>query len=137
MIFKKKNSGFSLIELLVVVGIIALLTTVVMVSISRSKAKSRDAVRLAKIKTIQQGAEGIFVETGKIPTSWSGFGTYFLNSGASSIPKDPQGRNFSYRVFTDANGISRYCIGTKLEIPKPSPSGCSTGTDDNYKIQGP
>jgi type II secretion system protein G len=48
------KSGFTLVELLVVIAVIGLLTAVVMVSLAQSKAKSRDAKRAADVQEIAQ-----------------------------------------------------------------------------------
>lgn len=47
-------SGFTLIELLVVIAIIACLAAIVMVSLTSSKAKSRDVKRAADVQEIAQ-----------------------------------------------------------------------------------
>ncbi|MBI4653042.1 type II secretion system protein [Candidatus Kuenenbacteria bacterium] len=49
----KNNKGFGLIELLVVIGIIALLSTIAMVSLNGAKQKARDAKRIADAKQMQ------------------------------------------------------------------------------------
>ena len=53
--FKKINSkkAFSLIELMVVIGIIAILSAVIMSNYSQAKAKSRDGKRISDIAKIQ------------------------------------------------------------------------------------
>lgn len=52
-----KKQGFSLLELLVVIGIISLLLSVAISSYSTAQKKTRDAKRQADLKTIQQAAE--------------------------------------------------------------------------------
>ena len=49
----RRARGFTLVELLAVIAIISILMSIVMVSISGSKAKSRDARRISDIRTIQ------------------------------------------------------------------------------------
>lgn len=49
--------GFTLIELLVVISIIGLLSSVVLASVSASRASARDAERIANLKQIQNAIE--------------------------------------------------------------------------------
>lgn len=49
--------GFTLVELLVVIAIIGLLAAIVVVSLTNTKAKSRDAQRIADVKNIKTGLE--------------------------------------------------------------------------------
>ena len=49
------KKGFTLIELLVVIAIISVLSGVVMQSLSSTRSKSRDAVRLQSIESIAKG----------------------------------------------------------------------------------
>lgn len=56
-IFFKKTSGFTLVELLVVISIIGLLTTIVVVSINNVRVKSRDALRSANISLLASALE--------------------------------------------------------------------------------
>lgn len=53
----KKLKGFSLLELLVVVGIISILLAIVASSYATAQKKTRDARRASDLKTIQQAAE--------------------------------------------------------------------------------
>jgi len=57
--FVQKNStrGFTLIELLVVIAIIGILASVVLASLSTSRAAARDANRLAEAKQLQTALE--------------------------------------------------------------------------------
>ncbi len=48
----KKGAGFTLIELLVVISVISILSSITIVSMSKARAKARDAVRLSEINTI-------------------------------------------------------------------------------------
>ena len=48
-----KKQGFTLIELLVVIAIIGILTTFSVIALKSSRARARDAKRLADIKQIQ------------------------------------------------------------------------------------
>jgi prepilin-type N-terminal cleavage/methylation domain-containing protein len=63
----QKSKGFTLIELLVVVAIIGVLATIVLSSLSDARARSRDAKRLADIRTIQAALEVYYVDNGVYP----------------------------------------------------------------------
>lgn len=62
-------SGFTLIELLVVIAIIALLASVVVVSLSSARARSRDANRVSQIRQIAGAIELYFSDNGTYPPS--------------------------------------------------------------------
>lgn len=49
----RKNTGFTIVELLVVIGIIAIILVVMIVNLDDSRAASRDTVRLADMQAIQ------------------------------------------------------------------------------------
>jgi prepilin-type N-terminal cleavage/methylation domain-containing protein len=53
----KNSPAFSLLELLVVVGIISVLLAIIASSYSTAQKKTRDAKRASDLKTIQQAAE--------------------------------------------------------------------------------
>jgi len=101
------NRGFTIIELLVVVGIIGIVTGIVMSSISNAKAKGRDAKRIADISVIQLALERYYDINSKYPTSLD-----------ISMPmKDPSGNDYSY-VALECSGIIPYSyhLGTTLEL---------------------
>lgn len=55
-----KSRGFTLIELLVVIFIIATLASLVIINVSNARKSSRDAKRIADLKTIQGALEMYF-----------------------------------------------------------------------------
>jgi len=65
----KKQSGFSLIELLVVISIIGLLASVVLVALASARARSRDAKRVADVSQMAKAMELFFNEKLYYPTS--------------------------------------------------------------------
>jgi len=79
--------GFTLIELLVVIAIIGVLTSIVMVSLSAAKQKSRDARRVADIKTLQLALGLYYNDNVNYPTSLSALVPGYL----PVLPRDPNG----------------------------------------------
>lgn len=62
--FMNKKKGFSLLELLVTVGIIAILLAIGVTSYSTVQKKSRDAKRRGDLRTIQQALEQYYSTCG-------------------------------------------------------------------------
>ena len=81
------TAGFTLIELLVVIAIIGVLTSIVMVSLSGAKQKSRDARRVADIKTLQLALGLYYNDNINYPTSLSALVPGYL----PVLPRDPNG----------------------------------------------
>ena len=74
---KKQLRGFTLVELLVAVGIIGVLASVSVVSIGSVRQKGRDAKRISEIREIQKALEGYFSTRNSYPATGEGI-TYSL-----------------------------------------------------------
>ncbi len=113
--------AFTLLEMLVVIGIIAVLIGMGAVSYSTAQKKSRDAKRKADLKAIQNALEQYYsICNYQYPSNYG-----FLNSGSltcgsqtlmSTPPKDPLGSNYQC-VGT--------CTSTQYTICSPTVSGTS------------
>lgn len=79
----KFKQGFTLIELLVVIAIIALLSSIVMASLSTARMKARDTKRLSDLRQISIALELYMDSKGKYPSV--PFNTYNSDSYASSF----------------------------------------------------
>jgi general secretion pathway protein G len=86
------KSGFTLIEILVVVLIISILSTVVGVSVSRMPGKARMAGAKAQIGTFKIALQEYQMELGSPPTEQQGLAALCNVPTASPIPPNyPQG----------------------------------------------
>lgn len=131
----KGRQGFTLIEILIVVAIIAILASVVLVGLGPTQQAGRDARRLSDIREMQNALELFYNKCGYYPGSISGGacstaavtgGTWtganglaamLTASGAglgiSTIPSDPSAnRTYGYGV---AAGNTTYVVGAALE----------------------
>lgn len=63
------KKGFTLIELVVVIAIIGLLSTLAVVALGSAREKARDSKRLADIKGIQASLEWYFVGNNSYPVT--------------------------------------------------------------------
>jgi prepilin-type N-terminal cleavage/methylation domain-containing protein len=135
-LFFKKSKGFTLIELLVVVSIIGLLSSIILVAIGPSRARSRDAKRQVDLKQVQSAMEMCLGDPacggpntymtstepvlgyGTLLSIDSDTGPYFLKP----LPKDPSSKGAAsiYNYFWVSNisfGKPWYCIYARLEAP--------------------
>jgi prepilin-type N-terminal cleavage/methylation domain-containing protein len=65
----KASKGFTLIELLVVIAIIGILASMVIVSLTGARVKSRDGKRLAELKEMQKALELYYSNNGYYPVT--------------------------------------------------------------------
>ena len=130
-----KKKGFSLIELLVVIAIIAILTTIVIASLSGARQKSRDTKRISDIAQLQLSLASYQQINGGYPSLL----TQLAPSYIAQIPIDPSsGLSYGYATTT----LGTYCLGANLEATGTAPvltNGCTvscdtTGTSCNYTV---
>ncbi|HXF43996.1 MAG TPA: prepilin-type N-terminal cleavage/methylation domain-containing protein [Candidatus Paceibacterota bacterium] len=112
----KNRKGFTLIEMLVVVAIIGLLSSVVVVGLGSSRSKARDAKRIADIQQIQNALELAYDPANGYPDA--------IPNNAPQ--QDPQGVNYSY---ARAAGNQGYSLGICLENSENSKgaANCPSG----------
>lgn len=150
------RKGFTLIEILIVVAIIAILASVVLVGLGPTQQAGRDARRSSDLHEVQNGLELYYNRNGSYPVlsadsgiSWGPAATAgtFSNKltaagvGVNAVPNDPNsGSNYIYAWST--GGVS-YELQATLEDASSSvfnnyaapqnftPVGYSGGTAPN------
>lgn len=127
---KKRRAGFTLVELLIVISIIGILTTMVVAAVGSSRAVARDGKRISDMKEIELALAIYFDVNRSYPANLNALlaDRYF-----SALPTDPSsGAAYEYNPL---NGNKGYCIGVKLEGNVPDDSAtCDSGTPQaNYK----
>lgn len=112
-IFKR---GFTLIELMVVIAIIGVLSSIVLASLNSSRMKSRDTKRIADIKGLQTALEFYFDAKRRYPEELDAddFVGEFIPSEPTDPIKDSTGNAVRYKYATDSNG-EYYHLGAALE----------------------
>ena len=125
----KGKQGFTLIEILIVVAIIAILASVVLVGLGPTQQAGRDARRLSDIRQVQNALELFYNKCGYYPgtiaagvcavgspgATWTAMGTMLTAAGlgVSSVPGDPSSnRSYGYAWGT---GNTAYVLGVALE----------------------
>ena len=117
--------GFTLIELIVVVAIIALLTGIVLTALSGSRAKARDGQRISDVSQLQGTLELYFDRCGQYPNSLSTDANngcpsatppITLGTFISQIPTPPGGGSYDYATLSTSGGpLANYVLHTTLE----------------------
>jgi len=121
--------GFTLIEILIVVAIIAILASVVLIGLGPTQQSGRDAKRLSDLRETQTGLELFYAKCGYYPGSasagactgsgavndWADMTSALTGAsiGVTQVPNDPT-TGATYYYSQEQNGSS-YVIGAKLE----------------------
>jgi prepilin-type N-terminal cleavage/methylation domain-containing protein len=109
MLQRYRRSGFTIIELLVVLGIIAIILSLSLAAVSNARIRSRDARRVADLRTIQSALEQhalgdashSYPSDTVTPDYCNGrasgiYNNSCFNAFLSTTPKDPQGQPYAY-----------------------------------------
>ncbi len=141
MKFKIRNFkfGFTLVELLVIIAIMSVLSTIIYASFNTARAKSRDQKRVSDISLISLALEQYFNRYGQYPVSTSSLST----GGNKFLPYWPVTPNsysqynyfpiaysnvsgspcISYHLWTKLEASSSYLISKKGFSSSPLPTG--------------
>lgn len=120
----KLVSGFTFVEVIVVIGIIAILTTIAYASLTQIRAKSRDQKRVADVHEIQLALEYYFNKNGRYPEMiWPTSPAKEASSLKAFLAAEPsaplRGEVYTYVPFALTSGGERcisYHLYTKLEL---------------------
>ncbi len=136
---KKSGAGFTIIEMLVVIGIIGLIAGMTLVAVSSARAKARDAQRMSNFEEIQKSLEFYFTENEKYPAGEEG-GICMkdleglqvaLVPWLAPLPDEPllESGHQCYAYFSDAEGTG-YKIMCDLEKhPEREANDCGIYSD--------
>lgn len=125
------RKGFTLVELLVVVAILGILTSIVIASTVTSRAKANDTRRIADMKEIQLGLALYYDVNKSYPANLTVLAT---QKYLPAIPTDPAGGSYEY--VPTGTPATHYCIGVRLQGSVPSDNAsCALGAGStaNYK----
>jgi prepilin-type N-terminal cleavage/methylation domain-containing protein len=130
----KKKGGFTLFELLVVIAVIGILSSFILVSVSSSRAKARDAKRESNLREINLAMEmcytevncggGVssYIDTGNCatppcPNEVTTIGDYLLQVACDPSDQECTSSSSGDQVYKWAGGGTnkKYCLFTKKE----------------------
>jgi len=130
----KFSTGFTIIELLVVLAIIGMLASIISVAMSGIQAKSRDTRRLEDLREFQKALSLYYVDNNEFPATASpitlggsdAITTALVSANAiSGFEGDPVSPTFDY-IYEITNGAAytiTFCLETN-SIPRYA-KGCS------------
>lgn len=114
----KSKRGFTIIEVLVVIGIIAILTVLIFPSIAQIRAKNRDAEKVADIAAIQLALSLYYNKNGEYPKD-----PQILKDNPRYLPDDslisPNDEQYQYVPLKRGTGATKctyYHLGVILEL---------------------
>lgn len=148
----RKITGYTLIELMVVMSIIALLSAISIFALQGARRSSRDTQRKGDLEAIRSALELYKSDCGVYPndsgggdfnTLYGGDDVFDTDDGTctvtgnareylTNIPVDPQGVN-AYYYHNTSN--FEYVLCATLEEPPATPQNC--GGAENYRVRNP
>lgn len=127
------GAGFTLIELLVVVAIIAVLSSIVFVSLTSARAKARDARRAEDVKTLKAALEVYRQSYGEYPAASTNddIGTSITtlaeplitkdsNKYLVAIPQDPRYKDDGVGDYQYVRGPTKMTYGIRVTLENPN-----------------
>ena len=117
---RKQKQGFTLIEILIVVAIIAILASVVLIGLGPTQQAGRDARRLSDLRETQNALELYYNAKGTYPAvaTWSALSAAIVaaNIGITQpLPNDPTNSGVYVYEYSVNGTDSAYVIATTLE----------------------
>ena len=120
---RRTRGGFTLIEILVVIVVIAILATLVAPNVFQHVGAARETTARAQIEMLGAALDAYRLHTGRYPTTQEGLGALWLRpSGASeawrgpyvrkTIPLDPWGNAYEYASPAGAGGYELRSLGS-------------------------
>lgn len=122
--FRQRSKGFTLIEMLIVVAIIGILSSLILVGLASFRSRGRDARRVADVKQVQNALEVYYTKNLKYPAvtggsaedRWEELTTTVTGGGIgiSQLPIDPLSPSQDYD-YKECNNQQGYIIAVILE----------------------
>jgi type II secretion system protein G len=136
----KSRSGFTIVELLIVIVVIAILATITIIAFNGAQARARDARRDSSLATIKRALEMYKLDNGQYPYACSNDPNLDCTMPSLASYLQPTYIN-SFPLLENKTGVpamyyaqaSRYTIVVPYETKDPCKTGVNPRTD--YKTE--
>ncbi len=112
-LLKKGRSGFTLVELMIVITVIAILATIAVASFTRVQKQARDTKRKGDMQTLATSLQAYYTENNSYPAALSTLVSTYL----PSLPTPPAGGSYTVYSYSIGNGGNIYGLCVDLEAP--------------------
>jgi len=112
---KKKKSGFTLVELLVVIAVIGMLATIVLVSMGGARKRARDARGQSDLRQIMTAFEMKYAEAEVYPLVQDTFVPIPVNNTILAPYLSPTPRTNGGRIYEWKGEAQKFCIVFEAE----------------------
>lgn len=123
----KVKKGFTLVELMVVITVIAILMTIAVISFTRVQRQARDTKRKSDIRTLSTALQVYFTEFQKYPVGSGYIASSLTTLTPTYLPTLPSGQAGAAGTFTDyyyVSGANEFSYGLCVDLE----IGGTTGT---------
>lgn len=112
----KKQGGFTLLELLIVIVIIGILALLIIPNITSAPKKARDTQRKTDLRAVQKGLEEYFTSNNAYPAALTALSDTTTGSPIiKTIPTDPKNASPFVYTFTNGTPTGGYTLKACLE----------------------
>ena len=111
---KHNTKGFTLIEVLIVISIIGVLSSLTLLGLGTFRASGRDVRRVTDLRQITNALELYYAKNGSYPATngWEiAIAKPAVTGVIDKVPKDPSGSSYGYGIC----GASGYVVKATLE----------------------
>ncbi len=125
---KRKEKGFTIVELLIVIVVIGILAALVVTTFSGIQKKARDSERQTDIKAVHSQLEAYFAQNGRYPTNANLDDDTFVGASLKGLDltalADPKGSDNNVAAAAAAN------VYSYVETPAGCDNDAATATAD-------
>ncbi len=118
----RKNKGFTLVELLVVISIIGILATLVLLQLGSARAKARDTQRIATVNQVRTAIEMMLNDTNTIPDAGTFDATCTALKTAGYMSSCPAAGTLSGMTYGANTTTVKYQVAADLESTTKPPA---------------